>query len=86
MQVSATKVAQMGSKNKGKRRGGSGSGSTSDSDSDTGDGRRQRRAAAQTVGRATAKGGGIRRESHRVNLIATNHWDLYGTGASASHR
>ena len=82
MQVSATKVAQKGSKSKGKRRGGSGSGSGSD----TGDGRRQRRAAAQTVGRATAKGGGIRRESHRVKLIATNHWDLYGTGASASHR
>lgn len=44
------------------------------------------RKAAKTVGRATAKGGGIRRESHRVKLIPTNHWDLYGTGANASHR
>ena len=42
--------------------------------------------APKTVGRATAKGGGIRRESHRVKLIPTNHWDLYGTGANASHR
>ena len=44
------------------------------------------RKVAKTVGRATAKGGGIRRESHRVKLIPTNHWDLYGTGANASHR
>ena len=55
----------------------SGSGSASNS------GRRQ---AAKAIGRATTKGGGIRRESHRVNLIPTNHWDLYGTGANASHR
>lgn len=41
---------------------------------------------AKTIGRATAKGGGIRRETHRVKLIPTNHWDLYGTGANASHR
>ena len=40
----------------------------------------------KTIGRATAKGGGIRRETHRVKLIPTNHWDLYGTGANASHR
>ena len=36
--------------------------------------------------RTTSKGGGIPRESHRVNVIPTQNWDLYGTGASASHR
>jgi hypothetical protein len=62
---------------------------TATTDATDGSGRASKtdsRKAAKTVGRATAKGGGIRRESHRVKLIPTNHWDLYGTGANASHR
>ena len=45
-----------------------------------------RRSAAAGKGRATGKSGGLPRETHRVKLIPTQHWDLYGTGANAPHR
>ena len=62
---------------KGRRRGGSGtsdSGSEAAADGSTGSSPRNqpKKKKKKVIGRATSKSGGIPRESHRVNVIATN--------------